>query len=90
MPNDIVPQAERSGCTTWISLFIALFSLFLIRRAIRIVSHDPGTALVIVREVLIFASAGALLVLVKRGEKLPLRTLVWGRRYGGNRSYGDW
>jgi len=78
MPNGTVPQAERSGLTTWIGLFIALFGLFLIRQAFRIVSHDPGTALVIIREVLIFASAGALLVLVKRGEKLPLRTIGLG------------
>jgi uncharacterized protein len=43
-----------------------------------IISHDPGAALVVVRELLIFASAGALLVLVKRGEKLPLRTIGLG------------
>jgi membrane protease YdiL (CAAX protease family) len=78
MPNDAVPQAERPGLTTWMGLFIALFSLFLIRQAIRTVSHDPGTALVIVREVLIFAIAGALLVLVKCGEKLPLKTVGLG------------
>ncbi len=78
MPNDTVPQAERPGLMTWMGVFIALFGLFLIRQAIRTVSHDPGTALVIVREVLIFASAGALLVLVKRGEKLPLKTVGLG------------
>jgi membrane protease YdiL (CAAX protease family) len=78
MPNDTLPQAERPGVATWIGLFVALFGLFLIRQAIRTVSHDPGTALVIVREVLIFASAVALLVLVKRGEKLPLRTIGLG------------
>ncbi len=78
MSNDPVSQAERSGLTTWIGLFIALLGLFLIRRAVRIVSHDPGTTLVIVREVLILASAGALLLLVKRGEKLPLQTIGLG------------
>jgi membrane protease YdiL (CAAX protease family) len=78
MPNDTVRQAKRPGRTTWIGLFIALFGLFLIRQAIRTVSHDPSTALVIVREMLIFACAGALLVLVKRGEKLPLGTIGLG------------
>jgi membrane protease YdiL (CAAX protease family) len=78
MPDDAVPQAERLGLTTWIGLFIALFGLFLIRQAFRIVSHDPGTALVVVRELTIFASAGALLMLMKRREKLPLRTIGLG------------
>ncbi len=78
MSNDTVPQAERSGLTTWIGLFVALFGLFLIREAIRTVNHDPGTALVIAREVLCFASAGALLVLVKHGGKLPLTTIGLG------------
>jgi membrane protease YdiL (CAAX protease family) len=78
MPDDVVPQAERLGLTTWIGLFIALFGLFLTRQAFRIVSHDPGTALVVVRELTIFASAGALLMLMKRREKLPLRTIGLG------------
>jgi uncharacterized protein len=78
MPNGTIPQAERSGLATWIGLFIALFGLLLIRQAIRTVSHDPGTALVIVREALIFSSAAALLVLVKCGEKLPFKTIGLG------------
>jgi len=78
MSNDTVFPSERSGPTTWIGLFIALLSLFLIRQAVRIVSHDSGTNLMVVREVLILANAGALLVLVKRGEKLPLRTIGLG------------
>lgn len=76
--SDTVPRAERSGPTTWIGLFVALFGLFVIRQAIRTVNHDPGNGVVIIREVLYFASAGALLVLVKRGEKLPLRTVGVG------------
>ena len=78
MPSDAFPRAERSRPATWIGLFIALFGLFVIWQAVRIVSNDPGTALVIVRELLMFASAGGLLVLVKRGEKLPLRTIGLG------------
>jgi membrane protease YdiL (CAAX protease family) len=78
MSKDTVPQAEPSGRTTWIGLCIALFSLPLIGQAIRTVSHDPGTALVIVREMLYFGSASALLVLVKRGEKLPLKSIGLG------------
>jgi len=78
MPNAAVPQAERSRLTTWVGLFIALFGLPVIRQAIRTVSHDAGTSLVVVREVLYFASAGTLLMLVKRGEKLPLKTIGLG------------
>lgn len=78
MPNGINPQAKRSGLATWVGLFIALFVLFLIRQAIRTVSHEPGTALVTVREVLYFASAVALLMLVKRVEKLPLESIGLG------------
>ncbi len=62
----------------WIGLIISLFGLFLIRQAIRTVSHDPGIGVVIIREVLYFASAGALLMLVKRGEKLPFVTIGLG------------
>ena len=78
MSKDTVSQAGPSGRTTWIGICIALFSLPLIRLAIRTVSHDPATGLVIVREVLYFGSAIALLVLVKRGEKLPLKSIGLG------------
>lgn len=78
MSNNTRSQIDRPGRTTWIGLCIALCSLFLIRQAIRTVSHDPGTALVLVREVLILASAGTLVALVKCGEKLPLKTIGIG------------
>jgi hypothetical protein len=89
MPSDAFSRAERSRPATWIGLFIALFGLFVIRQAVRIVSNDPGTALVIVRELLIFASAGGLPVVVKWGRNFHSGRSVWGPRYGGNRPYGD-
>ena len=59
-------------------LFVALFAIPLITQTVRLISPDAATSQVIIRELLIFASAGALLVLVKYGEKLPFKTIGLG------------
>lgn len=74
--------ATRPGPATWVGLFLALFGMLLIRQIFRMINPDPGTGLVVVREVFYFASAGALLWLVTHWERLPLtsiglRTSVW-------------
>jgi membrane protease YdiL (CAAX protease family) len=76
--NDISLQRQRPRFATWFGLLIALSSLFLIRQVFRGVSPNPGTGAVVVREGLNFASAGALLVLVKRWEQLPLASIGLG------------
>ena len=76
--NDISRPRQRPRVATWVGLLIALSSLFLIRQVFRGVSPNPGTATVVVRETLNFVSAGALLVLVKRWEQLPLASIGLG------------
>jgi membrane protease YdiL (CAAX protease family) len=84
-----VSSTTRPAAATWIGLGIALFALPLIRQVFRMVNPAPGTALLTTRELVMFASVIALLLLIRRGEKLPLssvglgtspwwKSLLWG------------
>lgn len=77
-PNRTAPEADRRGLTTWLGLFVALVSFLLIRWTIRGFYHHPVTPIVIVREMLYFASAGILLILVLHAENLPPKTIGLG------------
>jgi membrane protease YdiL (CAAX protease family) len=68
----------RPARSSWIGLGIALFGLPAIRQVFRLINPNPGTGLVTVREVLTFASAAVLLLLVTRWEQLPLRSVGLG------------
>jgi len=52
--------------------------MMIIRQAFRAITPEPGTALVLAREACMFASAGALIWLVRRKERLPLRSIGIG------------
>ena len=89
MSSNAIAPAARPAFATWIGLFIAFFSMLVIRQVFRMINPDPGPALVIVREALYFACAGALLWLVTHLERLPLtsvglgtspwwKSVVWG------------
>ena len=78
MPNDAITRTERSSLMTYTGLFVALFAIPLITQIVRQISPDADTSQVIIRELLISASAGALQVLVKYGEKLPFKTIGLG------------
>jgi uncharacterized protein len=87
-----VTVAERpagKNTVTWFGLGLSLFSMLLIRQAFRAITPEPGAALTLAREACMFASAGTLLWLVRRGEGLPLtsvgigtspiwKSLAWG------------
>jgi membrane protease YdiL (CAAX protease family) len=64
---------------TWLGLSISLFSMLVIRQAFRFVTPEPGPALTLAREICLFLAAGALLLLVRRGEGLPLRSIGLGK-----------
>jgi uncharacterized protein len=75
--------------TTWFGLCFSLFSMVVIRQVYRAIDVEPGTAVTLSREACMFVAAGALLLLVRRGEGLSLRSvgigtspvwksLVWG------------
>jgi uncharacterized protein len=78
--NNAIAVARPAGknAVTWLGLGFSLFSMLVIRQVFRAVTPEPGTALALAREACMFASAGALLWLVRRGEGLPLRSIGIG------------
>jgi membrane protease YdiL (CAAX protease family) len=74
----ILEKPEGKNAMTWFGLGFSLFSMLVIRQVFRAVTPEPGTALTLAREACMFASAGALLWLVRRGEGLPLRSVGIG------------
>ncbi len=63
---------------TWIGLFLSLFAMLVIRYAFVFLVPEITFAWAIPKETLIWVSAAALLVIVRRGEHLPLRSIGLG------------
>jgi membrane protease YdiL (CAAX protease family) len=63
---------------TWLGLGVSLFSMIMIRQVVHTISADPSPALVLARELAIFASAALLFWLVRSKEKLTLRSIGIG------------
>jgi membrane protease YdiL (CAAX protease family) len=78
MPTDTIAANKRPASATWVGLFISLFGMLLIRQVFRLISLTPGASLVTAREILIFASAAVLLLIVTCWEKLPLTSIGLG------------
>jgi uncharacterized protein len=79
MSDAIVAKGPASrNAVTWFGLCFSLSSMLVIRQVFRAVTPEPGTTLVLAREACMFASAGALVWLVRRGEGLPLRSIGIG------------
>jgi membrane protease YdiL (CAAX protease family) len=74
----VAERAAGSNAVTWFGLCLSLFSMLVIRQVFRTVSPEPGAALALAREACMFASAGALVWIVRRGEGLPLRSVGIG------------
>jgi uncharacterized protein len=83
------PQPRSRKAATWIGLFLALFSMVIIRDVFRALAPNAGPGLNLLKECLMFFSVGTVLWLLKRGEGMPLRsiglgtsswwqTLLWG------------
>src|ERR1700734_847494 len=73
-----VDRAAADKRATWLGLCWSLFSMILIRQGFRAISPEPGMSLVLAREASMFASAAVLIWLVRRREKLPLRSIGIG------------
>jgi membrane protease YdiL (CAAX protease family) len=73
-----VSSTVHSSRSTWIGLCIALFALPAIREVFRLITLTPGTGPLTARELLMLASVAALLLLVRRWEKLPLASVGLG------------
>src|SRR5271169_388662 len=74
----VIERPAGRNAVTWFGLCFSLFSMLLIRQLFRAVTPESGTTLTLVKEACMFASAGALVWLVRRGEGLPLRSIGIG------------
>jgi hypothetical protein len=63
---------------TWLGLFLSLFGVVIIRQAFRFFTPNMPVTAVAWKETLIWVIAAALLVLIRRGERLPLRSIGLG------------
>ena len=81
--------AKKVPAATWIGLVLSLFAMVLIRYGFVFFVPEMTFASAILNETLIWASAAALLVVIRRGEHLSFRsiglgtarwwiTIVWG------------
>src|SRR5438552_8062251 len=76
--TDRPSMAANVSRVTWVSLSLALFAMVLIRHAFVFFVPEITVASAILKETLIWASAAALLVIVRRGERLPMRSIGLG------------
>ena len=72
------PAAAKNTRATWLGLFVSLFAMVIIRQAFVFFVPEITFAAAIVKETLIWASAAALLVILRRGEGLPFRSIGLG------------
>ena len=77
VPNEPRLQSKVSSAT-WIGLFISLFGMLIIRQTVSYFWPTLTFTAAIWKESLIWLSAAVLLVLVRRGEGLPLRSIGIG------------
>ena len=74
-PASIVRKTSRA---TWAGLFLSLFAMVIIRQAFVFFAPEITFASAILKEVLIWTSAAALLVIIRRGEGLPMQSIGLG------------
>jgi uncharacterized protein len=78
-PVIAVPRpAADSHLATWTGLFLAFFSMIIIRGIFRRFAPDAGTGPTVLREFLMFASAAVVLWLLRFREGQPLRSIGLG------------
>jgi membrane protease YdiL (CAAX protease family) len=77
--SDKAASPAKVSRATWIGLFLSLFSLLLIRQAVSHFWPTLNFTAALWKESLIWASAIVLLILVRRGERLPFSSMGLGR-----------
>jgi hypothetical protein len=70
--------AKKVSRATWAGLAISLFAMVAIRQAFVFFVPEPTLASAILKEALIWLNALALIVIIRRGEHLPLRSIGLG------------
>src|SRR2546430_114410 len=68
----------KSSRVTWAGLFISLFAMVVIRQAFVFFVPEITFASAVLKEALIWLSAVTLLVIIRRGERLPMRSIGLG------------
>src|SRR5437870_10066032 len=71
-------SVARISRATWAGLFLSLFAMVVIRHAFAFFVSEITFASAILKETLIWASAAALLVIIRRGERLSFRSIGLG------------
>lgn len=69
------PKVSRA---TWVGLAIALFAMLAVRQVITFFVPEPTFTSALLKESLIWVSALALIVIIRRGEHLPMRSIGLG------------
>jgi membrane protease YdiL (CAAX protease family) len=77
MSDKAAPPAKVSRAT-WIGLFLSLFAFLVIRQTILYFAPTLTTSSAIVKETLLWMSAVALLIIIRRGERLPFSSIGLG------------
>lgn len=72
------PSVAKISPATWAGLFLSLFAMVVIRQALAFFVPEITFAWAILKETLIWASAAALLLIIRRGERLPMRSIGLG------------
>ena len=76
-PNrPLVPT--KTSRATWAGLFVSLFAMVVIRQVFVFFVPEITFASAVLKEALIWVSAVTLLVIVRRGERLPMRSIGLG------------
>jgi membrane protease YdiL (CAAX protease family) len=69
---------RAASLATWIGLVLSLFAMVLIRQVFVFFVPETTFASEILKETLIWVSAVVLLVIIRRGERLPMRSIGLG------------
>ena len=79
-PNSQTSTPSRSAVPmiTWIGLIIALFGMLLVRQVVNHFWPSPTFTSAVIKEVGMWLVAVVLLLIVKRGERLPFRSIGLG------------
>jgi membrane protease YdiL (CAAX protease family) len=77
--SEIGSPKSASQNATWVGLFLSLFAMLLIRQTVAYFSPTLTFPAAIWKESLIWVSAIVLLILVRRGERLPFTSIGLGR-----------
>jgi len=70
--------AKKVSAATWIGLFLSLFAMVVIRQVLVFFVPEITYVAAVLKEALIWLSAVVLLVIIRRGERLPLRSVGLG------------